>query len=508
MPLRIFLSYARNDDQPLPGDDGKGFITTLLKGLEAYFTSFGPPTPEIFRDSREIAKSDQFDPILKEKISKSQIFLAVLSNNWIHRDWCLKELALFEQQWRQLGEHGVKSRVVVVGKNHIDDDARPLLLQGQDSYRFYEKDDEKAGQYREFFKRGKQDAAFYDRVEELARDLWSKAKVDEVPDNDTVPPPTPRSGRKIYLAKPAKDMDEPYRRMVDELEHGNMVVVPALNDELPDDGPAVTQFVDGALADAELSIHLLGEKERFAADDGTPLVKLQLDRAAARAGKDEKFRRIVWAPKIFGALERDPLAIGKRFAPESPRDKIVGDELSKFRDFLIDHLKNTTPRPVHAPGLPANARVYIYHKLEDTPYAMRLAKALEAREIEALTPSFDGDQAALTAWHLEQLRKCDGVVVCWGPNASEVFARASASELANWKEFGREKDFARRALIAGPPPGVRKEALIELPPRSAVDLVLDLTAYDVPTPEALGPLIEPLLHAAGSSGKIAAGEAR
>lgn len=498
MSFQVFLSYARNDDLPLPGGESKdrGFITTLLKALEVWFADFGPPTPYIYRDTREIAKSDQFDPVLQEELSRSQALLVVLSNNWIHRDWCLKELNLFEQRWKNLDERSVKSKVFVVGKNYIDPSAFPPLLQGQDTYKFYEKDDERAGRYREFFRRGGQSAEFHDRVEELARDLWSKARVGEIPTEPSRSQPQPR-GRIIYLAKPAKDVDAAYLRLVDELQNGGYEVVPDRKDEMPEDAAAATAWVDAALKNAELSIHLLGEKERFVSvDDATPLVSLQLQRAALRGEKDDKFRRIIWAPRIFNEKERDDShEVLKKFSPDAERDKIDGSELSKFVDFVVDHLRNTVPRPARSQPLPADARVYIYHKLEDTAYATSLAKALKEKKVEPWMPAFDGTQAELTAYHREQLRKCDAVVVCWGPNASEAWAKASASETANWKEFERERDYSCRALVAGPPPGVRKEALIELPPRSMIDLVLDLTAYERPTAEALGPLIDPLFSA-------------
>ena len=70
--------------------------------------------------------------------------------------------------------------------------------------------------------------------------------------------------------------------------------------------------------------------------------------------------------------------------------------------------------------------------------------------------------------------QCDAVVLCWA-NASEVWIRAHARQLRDWRELGRTERFAFRGLIAGPPPGNRKKILLRVPPRSEIDKVLDLT---------------------------------
>jgi hypothetical protein len=78
--------------------------------------------------------------------------------------------------------------------------------------------------------------------------------------------------------------------------------------------------------------------------------------------------------------------------------------------------------------------------------------------------------------------------LCWA-KAAEVWVKSQSRELKNWRDLGRDKRFACRGLVAGPPPGERKELLVQLPPRNEIDVVLDLTAYEKPLPEALDPLI-------------------
>ena len=71
-----------------------------------------------------------------------------------------------------------------------------------------------------------------------------------------------------------------------------------------------------------------------------------------------------------------------------------------------------------------------------------------------------------------------------------MWARVTSRELKNWRELGRESQFAWRGVVAGPPSGDRKKAFVQLPPRNEIDIVVDLTAHDTPPPEALDALVQ------------------
>ena len=509
MAFQIFISYARKDDLPFPPDssEANGFVSVLVKHLKYQFQQLGGTAPELWRDTRAIKPSDQFDPIIQKAIGDSEVLLVVLSRNWVEREFCLRELELFQKRWAAEGVDGVKSRIVVVAKNHMDPKERPPLLQGQSSYTFYRREeDDAAGKEQEFFRRGKPQDEYHDRVEEVAVDLWGRLRAQQGAGQTKPPPPPPadaKNARAIYLAKPAADMRAAYLRLVDELQQRTYRVVPERDVEIPNDA-AATEFVNAALAQAEVSLHLLGEKSGYAPEDAAPIVKLQLARAAARVpatpadseGSGREFRRIIWAPRVLvdaegqaaGEGERDPLAVLATFDPQLPTDRVDGDEISKYVDFVIQHLTRTAPQPKTPDKIEANAQVYVDHRVEDTEYAFDFGRALQKRKIQPVFPNFEGDPIEVTAANRDLLRESDAVVVCWA-NAAEVWARSRFSEFRDWHGMGREKQFTVRGLIAGPPPGQRKSILMELPPRNEIDVILDLTAYPKPVPEALDPLI-------------------
>jgi hypothetical protein len=513
---QIFISYARDDDAAPPDlsrGEAKGFVTSLHEQLLYELQELGQPRPKIWRDTRGISPGDQFEPLIDEAINTSSLLLVVLSRNWLTRPYCLRELESFARRWNTEGDRALRQRMVVVAKHYVDPQRRPPLLQGQEGFSFFALDAQaEPGQEHEFFSRGAiRDPRYQERVRDLGCYLWrSAARQDTaaaavpVAAAQSAKSPSPQTtGRTVYLAKPALDMREAYSRLVEELSGRGYAVVPPATEEIPNDASA-TQFVERALAAAELSVHLLGERAGYAPEDAEPIVKLQLTRAAARVPAEadgteawsRSFRRIVWAPKVVeatatiaGKADRDPLAVLTKFDRQLATDKIEGDSLSKFVDFLFQHLDRTAPRREALDEIKAESKVYVYHRPEDAEYALSIAKALQQRQIEPVLPALEGDAAELSAFHRQNLLDCDAVVLCWA-SASEVWARVTSRELKNWRDLGRSSQFAWRGLVTGPPSGDRKKAFVQLPPRNEIDIVVDLTGHDTPPPEALDALVQ------------------
>jgi hypothetical protein len=537
--VQIFLSYARADDELPPHmEDGDGFVTTLYQQLRYEFRQRGDPEPTMWRDIRAIEPGDQFDPIIGNAIDASELLLVVLSPNWMRRPNCKKELDLFKERWRQDGEEGVRHRIIVACKRFVERGRRPSLLQGQQGYDFFAFDGpDETGQQIDFFAHGTiRSKRYHDRIEELAGILYRRAqKLDKVFDEETIErreaehvrkrsQTDETSGgddarRKIYLAKPASDMREPYARLVEELSRNGYAVVPDPDFDIPQDATA-TAFIDHALAEAALSIHLLGEREGYTperanvADAAEPIVKLQLTRARARLtadagksdGKPGGFTRIIWAPETVNDIGETVAANGQpasagaasttapttrlpqdvlaRFGDFQSTDKLVGGTLSKFVDFIVDHLRKSDA-PGEAPVEPTDDDwIYVYHVPEDTKYACDLMDALKQHGVAAYLPALEGEQSEVRRVHKERLAECSAVVLCWA-QATEVWAHANAHELKDWKKLGRQKKFAYRALLAGPPPGVRKDVFVKYPPANEIDVVVNLSEDDRPLAEAI-----------------------
>jgi TIR domain len=493
----IFISYARDDDVPPPGvPDGKGFVTFLDEAIRYEFRDLGPDRPKIWRDTKRIADGAQFTPEIEGALKEASFLLIILSPNWMASTWCKRELETFAKYH---GPDGLLDRIIVVSKRYVDPDRRPSLLQGQSGFAFFvrNEDPDEITVDVEFFDRGAaRDDRYWTKLKALAAYL-----VKRKPAPDRPPPLYPPTGRTIYVAKPASDMRAGYDRIVSELVGKGHTVVPPPAEDIPLD--SAVAVIDAALSSAEIAVHLLGEKSGEAPEDQLPMVKLQLARAAAKEGKDggAKFHRLIWAPSLWTApadasqpareITRHPIDVLTKFDRQLPTDKVDGNSISTFVEFLNQHLIAIAPPRVSA-SLPADmaggVRLYLYHSEEDTEYALNLAQMLQERKLETLFPAFEGTEAETRSFNSKQLAACDAVILCWA-SASEVWVRAQASGLRNWHELGRSQQFFYRAVVAAPPPGVRKKVGKVLFPRSEIDLLVDLSDKDNLTADLLDLLV-------------------
>jgi hypothetical protein len=518
--VQIFVSYARDDDALPPGaPPNKGFVSFLCDQLIYEFTRIGPTRPKLWRDIERIEKGEEFAKKFDEQLATSALMLIVLSRNWLARPWCSHELELFAGKREKHSDAGVRKRIVFAAKHFISFDRRPALIQGKEGYDFFSLDgdgDDGDGncKEREYFDRGavRDEKRYYERVGELGRYLYQLAQQYDCDGHARAAPAAgvedakrpntagaTKPSRAIYVAQPAADMRQAYDRVVAELQKRGFTVVPQPGLEIPKDETAV-KFIDGALGEADLSVHLLGERLGYAPEDADPILKLQLARAAARiaaartAPERGDFFRLIWAPRVSTgegvatAEMRDPLAVLAKVDRQLDMDKIEGDSLSKFIDFLIQRVDRTEIPKQMPELLESDTRVYINHRIEDTENAIQFGKALAEHQIQVLWPYFEGDPAELRAMHHENLRDANAVLLCWA-KAPEVWVSKSAQELRSWRDLGRTERFGCRLLVAAPPPGLTKRRLLNVPPRSDIDAVLDLTNCDEPPPHAFDSLI-------------------
>ena len=288
-------------------------------------------------------------------------------------------------------------------------------------------------------------------------------------------------------------MADAYDRLTRELRGWRYEVVPSPGEEIPNDASAL-EFVNRALSEAEISIHLLGESAGRSPEDLPAISKLQLERAAARAQDAGGFHRLIWAPEQFKSPatkaepSRDPLAVLAQFNIQLASDKVFGQEITKFVDFVSQHLLSFAPTVDERAQIPAESTVYVYYAKPDEDYAISLKRALEKRDVGVELPAELGTDAELRAFHRAQLQKCDAVALCWA-RASEPWVRSTADELKNWRELGRREPFLFRGVVTGPPPDRRKRNVREVVRRGAFDRFVDLEDSDVPSPELLDELI-------------------
>lgn len=503
----IFLSYAHDDDLATgASEDEGGFVTFLNKMLEVKLRDLGVTRAKIWIDRKRVSDGDLFDGAIDDGLRKAELLLVVMSPNWMQRPYCRKELEAFVDLRKKSSLTNVQERVIVVGKGHVDRLKRPFDLQGQEGFLFYARDESNGVKdVTPFYNRGKTVDQFYERRDRLA--IFLQKRIDLIASGGALgtllakqQPIVLPNGRTVYLSKPASDMREAYSRLAFELQGKGFTVVPNVTADLPNDATALA-IVNEALAQAEASVHLIGERPGFAPEGLDPIVKLQLAQAREKSlqsvdPSQRVFRRIIWAPKLLdvgesapGAVaERDPLRALEQRDKQIGADKIDGDILSKFVEYLFQYLAETAPRPVATAAAGNKLQVYLAYHAADEDYAGAIAQALRESSVKPRLPVCDSD-ADSRRFNNDLLAKCDAVTLCWA-NASEVWVRSEADKLSDWQATGRQQQFVYRSLVAGPPPLPHKKpkAISLLFQDGEFDKVIDLVEKGAPTRELLADL--------------------
>src|SRR6516162_6469762 len=63
------------------------------------------------------ASRTEFTPDIVEALKRASFLLVVLSPNWMASKWCLRQVSR--------PPDGIRERIIVVGKRHVDPDRRP-----------------------------------------------------------------------------------------------------------------------------------------------------------------------------------------------------------------------------------------------------------------------------------------------------------------------------------------------------------------------------------------------
>jgi TIR domain/CobQ/CobB/MinD/ParA nucleotide binding domain len=351
--VEIFVSYRTLDDVPPPGvPHQRGFVSYLVRQLRWELAQMGLPFAVLWKDRARIEAGDTWSDAVVRAIDDSQLFIVVVSKNYVTSHWCEAELSTIASRVAKLDAQAGQRRIFRVDKHSVPKDEIPKTLRRIQPVQFYSENDEDDG-VDEFYWRGKvrRTKEYEDAVNKLARAICKRLKelgirverpVETRPRSSGA---LPDNGRVVFVAKPASDMLETYRAFVWELWGRGYRVTPDGDKELSDLGEHARSTVMRALENAEVSIHLLGQRK-----GGRPegldmdLVPMQLAAAADEARKRPGFIRMIWAPKVLmsqtgAVVERDPLSVVEGFGARLETDKIDGDTASRFTEYALQVLE-------------------------------------------------------------------------------------------------------------------------------------------------------------------------
>ena len=440
-----FISYAHLDNVELV-EGRKGWVANLQRALAVRVAQMLGKESRIWWD-KKLRGNDDFDDTLVARLQRVALLVSVVSPRYVRSEWGRKEILAFCQAATEQGGLEVqdKCRVFKVLKTQVPLDQHPPELRSVLGYEFF-KIDQDTGKPRElneiFGPEAERD--FWIKLDDLAHDMCNLLQTLERDGRASEMPPLPQAAGSVYLAFTTSDAKDEREALKRELEQHGFKVLP--DRPLPETEQEVEAAVRADLAACRMSIHIVGRTYGVIPEGATlSLCEIQNELAIAR-GAAGGFSRLVWIePGLVIDDERQRQAIER--LRNDPRLIKGADVLEKpfedLRTLVSARLRQDEPSTSTGPVAKADQAaaaplcLYLIHDQRDTQAVSAWADFL-CTDFEVIRPVFDGDEADARAYHEENLRIADGIVIFYGAG-NESWLRRKLSEVQKSAGYGRTK---------------------------------------------------------------------
>jgi hypothetical protein len=386
-----------------------------------------------------------------------------VSPRYVRSEWGRKEIMAFCQAATEQGclEVQDKCRVFKVLKTHVPLEEHPPELRSVLGYEFF-KIDQETGKPRElneiFGPEAERD--FWIKLDDLAHDMCHLLQALERRARASEMPPLPQPAGSVYLALTTSDAKDEREALKRELEQHGYKVLP--DRPLPDTEEEVEAAVRADLAECRMSIHIVGRTYGLIPEGATlSLCEIQNELAIAR-GAAGWFSRLVWIEpglvvdddrqrQAIERLRNDPRIIKGADVLETPFEDLRTLVSARLRQDRPSSDAKAKPEA----GTDNPLCLYLIHDQRDTEAVSAWVDFLFT-DFEVIRPVFDGDEADARAYHVENLRIADGVVIFYGAG-NESWLRRKLSEVQKSAGYGRTKPEPEIGICLIPPRTPLKE---------------------------------------------------
>ena len=468
----VFISYARLDDKPVMGEPF-GWVAQLHTELVNQLPVYLGAEAQIWRDQEEIRNNEDFTKKISRQLENSATFIAILSESFINREWCLREVEEFTAHaHKRFGVYidGDKKRLFSVERMPVSRDMLPSQLTGTTTYRFFEN-----GRILRPSVNAQHRAKYLANVEDLLIDISKVLKLLAKSAKGGAAAPAAAGsapqGQTVYLAQTTSSLDDQAAEMRRDLTERGFRVLP--QGDLPNRAGKLREEVSAALEQCALSIHLVGEDYGFVPEGEAAKSNLwmQHDLALEKA-KGGDFTCLVWVagtgmPKdgrqraFLTYLEEDDTAQRHMdLLRNCGLEELKAETYEMLAKLAADKLKRETaartaaarpPAPVAA--APASAAVafdeppLVYIMCEaasrKAPALLALTKHLLAKGYDPVFLEGASGEAAVQQ-HVENLNSCDACLI-YHDQASDDWLAQKLGDLRKYLR-GRARPVLARAI--------------------------------------------------------------
>ena len=459
----VFISYAHNDNDPF-GPEKCGWVELLHEQLAKRIKFYLNQPPILWRDP-DLKANEMWDDKIANRLSRSAIFLTILSDNYLERPYCQLEVQVFHKKAGPELKVGEKCRIFKVELRPVTRNKLLPEFDGTGMYSFFRSTGDRElrpGTFPEDWPK------YSENIDSLAHDIADtlRAMQQGVPCGGRGTAPTGT----VFLAQTTSDQRDVREKIRRDLQDRNFTILPT--GDLPEDGDAFEKIVRECLNQAEISIHIFGASAGFKPDGrDRASTWLQHDLAMERAN-DPEFHRIVWLPPeresakeeqrdYLKHLQEDPAAQkGAEILWGKIEDlkKQVNDSLEDIRRKREERnkpkteakeTKEATPAPGGGEGAPLSVYLICDERDLQSPTFDALQDYLFGQGYQPLTslPAENPEEARTV--HERLIQESDACLIYFGA-ASMGWVTANVS---NCQKLGinRKKPFLSTGVYVAPP---------------------------------------------------------
>jgi len=441
----VFLSYAHVDN-------AEGWVDRFHKRLSVTLDQLVGRAGElrIWRDPN-IDETHLFDDVIRNRLQRSAIFLALCSRGHHRSRYCALEFETFRSHFGDSALRvGERTRVVRVRLQNVPYEDLPAVLGPTGSFDFFATEgpddvgtpfDTDSVEFRG--KLGKLANGLFRVLEELRQKGEEKAAPD--------PEPAP-GGFDVFVAEVCDTQRVAKRRLTADLEAQGVKVAPAIPP--PHAAMEHERSVRAALAQCTLSVHL------FDAWGDNPIEgrgNTTYSREQLRLAREEKVRGLIWIPQrvplsgapresLEDAQQLDFLRELEARKRDEDQYRIVRCPANELPALIAGRVKELRAPAPESSSLPA---VLLDTHLKDQQVAFDVGRALLERHVQPyLNPATD-DPRQNTVVLAERLKQVQGLIILYG-QASEEWVRNRLIEVFKLVVSSRSTLRACGILLAPP----------------------------------------------------------
>jgi hypothetical protein len=449
----LFISYGHFDNA------GPAWLSNLHEQLELRLKMLLGEDLRIWRDSR-LTGEIEFRKLLQRKVSRSALFLSVLSPRYVISESCGEEVRWFLESARKNGGICVESqsRVVRVLKTPLQGASEPEGLRDFDTlgFRFYKGDDQDFSEFPATPSLpGYTD--FYAQVEKLSQAINRLLRRMRTEKLLTVPV----GPKAIFLATTTKDLKEYRESIKAELAKRGHSVKPETT--LPTDLDELRSAVQALLPSCDISVHLFGQHYGTVPEGETRSVdRLQYEWIREHPA-DQLRHQILWVPEDLNSpapkqAEFLQTLQNIKDQPGVAKVELFRTGLASFKEGLLDIVAQ---KPcAHDPGPPQTKSIYLLCDQRD----------LSEREFQEIRgyllnlgfpvdlPAFEGDPGELREAEKMSVCDSDAIVIYYG-NGKDVWVKLKRRAILTLLAEAGKKS-VRALYLSGPCNDTKRGAFI------------------------------------------------